>query len=114
MSCAAMAKIKEAPEALGMRWVRDLGLHPANTGWERTVTNLEIQGELAKHHPGSVMQRVGNLRACGIHFIPLTDHTTLGMPLCSLALVPPWTQRRSRTRSFSLWILFLTLRCHDY
>lgn len=79
MSCLATAKIKEAPEVLGRRWAGELGLHTANTGWERAVTSLEIQGELVKCH--LVTQRVGNLRACGIHFKPLSDHTTFGMPL---------------------------------
>lgn len=50
--------------------------------------SLKIQGELAKYHLGSVIQRVGNQRACGIGFHHLADHTAFGMPLDFLALVP--------------------------
>lgn len=55
---------------------------------EGLVVSLEIQGELAKCHRGSVTQRIGNQRARGIGFQHLADYNTFVMPLGFLALVP--------------------------
>lgn len=98
-----------------MRRAGELGLHTAGyTGYRRAlVMGLEIQGELAKYHLGSVTQRIGNQRAPGIGLQHLADHNAFGMPLGFLVLVPHG-HREEAELGLSPCGFFLTLRCCDY